>query len=248
MTVNSIEALSPNGIPKRKITTANTASVANNYITNWDPRDYVPQQLKELIALNPPNYLLAFLNVVQQLKIQKRTGWLDFDVTECESIADHMYRMSVICMLITNKQVNRDRCIRIALVHDMAESLVGDITPVSPISASEKHAREHRTIEYLCNELIAPVNPEAAVEILECYEEYETASTLEARYVKDIDKYELFVQCFEYEKQYKGAKNFQDFFRKVPLLTTEEVTRWTNELLELRQQYFDSLALDVVKQ
>lgn len=42
-----------------------------------------------------------------------------------------MYRMGMCCMLIDedNTLVNRSKCIKMAIVHDLAESLVGDITP-----------------------------------------------------------------------------------------------------------------------
>lgn len=47
-----------------------------------------------------------------------------------ESIADHMYRMSIITMLCPPEEgIDKDRCVKLALIHDMAEALVGDITP-----------------------------------------------------------------------------------------------------------------------
>ena len=46
-----------------------------------------------------------------------------------ESVADHMYRMSMLAFALRDPAVNRDRLIKICLVHDLAEALVGDITP-----------------------------------------------------------------------------------------------------------------------
>lgn len=207
----------------------------------WNPRDHIPLTVQQLLNKPSPNYRLAFLNVIQQLKIQKRTGWLDYNMTECESIADHMYRMSCICMMITNPSVNRDKCMRIALVHDMAESIVGDITPVNPIGKKEKSRREWETIKYICEDIIKPINPVISKEIMEDWLSYENISSLEARYVKDIDKYELFVQCFEYEQEFQGTKNFDEFFQAVNLIKTDEVKQWVNELITLRDTYFKSL-------
>lgn len=34
------------------------------------------------------------------------------------------------------------RCIKLALVHDMAECIVGDIAPADNVSKAEKHRRE----------------------------------------------------------------------------------------------------------
>ena len=47
-----------------------------------------------------------------------------------------MYRMSIISMLCPDPTVNRDHCVKMAIVHDMAESLVGDITPVDGVDKS----------------------------------------------------------------------------------------------------------------
>lgn len=56
----------------------------------------------------------------------KRTGWVNHGVKPAESIADHMYRMSVMALLIDENTagVDKNRCIKMAIVHDLAESLV----------------------------------------------------------------------------------------------------------------------------
>lgn len=55
-----------------------------------------------------------------------------------ESIADHMYRMSIMAQLIEDPFIDKNKCIKMALVHDMAEAITGDITPDDGISANEK--------------------------------------------------------------------------------------------------------------
>ncbi|KTA95860.1 HD domain-containing protein [Nakaseomyces glabratus] len=207
----------------------------------WAPEDYIPQDVKNMLAEDTPNYMLSFMKVLEQLKVQRRTGWLDHGMTKCESIADHMYRMGIISMLIKNKEVNKDQCVKIALIHDMAESLVGDITPVDPIGKEEKHRREMETINYISETLIKPFNEEAAEEIKSLWYSYENITSLEARYVKDIDKYELLVQCFEYEKQHKGKLNFQSFFQAAEWVKTDEVKEWVNDLIARRDRFFASL-------
>lgn len=64
-----------------------------------------------------------------------------------ESVADHMYRMSMMAFLITDPLVNKDKLQKICLVHDLAESIVGDITPYDGITKEEKRKLEEvRTI------------------------------------------------------------------------------------------------------
>lgn len=200
----------------------------------WRPQDHVPKEVQTLLARKHPNHVLAFLNVVQHLKLQRRTGWVDHDIEPCESISDHMYRMGVTSMLIKDPKVNRDKCVRIALVHDIAEALVGDITPFSEVTKEEKHRREWETIQYLCNELIKPYNEIAAKEIMEHWLEYENISSLEARYTKDIDKYEMLVQAFEYETRYGERVDLDQFWSAMSSIKTEEVKGWANDLYTLR--------------
>ena len=41
------------------------------------------------------------------------------------------------------------RCMKLALVHDMAECIVGDITPYCGVSKEEKHTKEKVSIDIL---------------------------------------------------------------------------------------------------
>lgn len=207
----------------------------------WKPEDHVPEQVKQILKEPQPNYVVSFLNVVQLLKTQRRTGWVDHGIEPCESISDHMYRMGITAMLIKNPDIDRNKCVRIALVHDIAESLVGDITPFDPVSKEEKHRREWESIQYLCNELVEPYNPTTAQEIMDDWLAYENISSPEARYVKDIDKFEMLVQCFEYEKKYNGEKDLTQFWSAINSIKTEEVKGWVEDLFRRREEFFNSL-------
>ena len=59
-----------------------------------------------------------------------------------ESVADHMYRMSMLSMLITDATVNKDHLMKICMVHDLAEAIVGDITPHCGVSKEDKRKLE----------------------------------------------------------------------------------------------------------
>lgn len=58
-----------------------------------------------------------------------------------ESVADHSYRAAVLAMALP-PGLDRDRCVKMALLHDLAESMVGDITPSCGVTTEEKHGRE----------------------------------------------------------------------------------------------------------
>jgi len=73
------------------------------------------------------NNLLKFLMLVGDLKHIPRTGWVRKNVQNPERIAGHMYRMGVMSMLFNDGDgVDRNKCMRLALVHDVAEAIVGE--------------------------------------------------------------------------------------------------------------------------
>lgn len=50
--------------------------------------------------------------------------------------------MAIMALLVKDPHLDINKCIRMALVHDMAEAITGDITPHDGISAEEKRNLE----------------------------------------------------------------------------------------------------------
>uniref|UniRef100_I1JGU3 HD domain-containing protein n=1 Tax=Glycine max TaxID=3847 RepID=I1JGU3_SOYBN len=97
---------------------------------------------------------IDFLSICHRLKATKRTGWVRKDVKNPESIADHMYRMSLMALIASDVPgVDRNKCIKMAIVHDIAEAIVGDITPLDGVSKAEKNQREQEALDHMCKVL-----------------------------------------------------------------------------------------------
>lgn len=200
----------------------------------------MPEKLQSLLASKSKiNSMLAFTQIVRLLKTQPRTGWVDrgIPLEKTESIADHMYRMSIIAMALPNRQVNIDRCVKIALVHDIAESLVGDITPFGGVTKAEKHRRELDTIDYLVK-IVSPYNSEFAEEMKELWLEYEEIRSPEAVYVKDIDKFEMIQQAWDYEQEYGQKYDLSEFYRSRSNIKTPEIGELCDEVIRQRKEFF----------
>jgi len=96
------------------------------------------QQTKEGTEASPSS-ILQFLEIIGKLKTEKRTGWINNKVYLPESVSDHMYRMAIMSFLIPlDSGLNKERCMKLALIHDMAEALVGDITPYEGVTKENK--------------------------------------------------------------------------------------------------------------
>ncbi|KAF6364538.1 HD domain containing 2 [Rhinolophus ferrumequinum] len=152
--------------------------------------------------------LLQFLRLVGQLKRVPRTGWVYRNVERPESVSDHMYRMAVMALVTKDDHLNKDRCVRLALVHDLAECIVGDIAPADNIPKEEKHRREEEAMKQLTQLL----SKDLGKELYELWEEYETQSSAEAKFVKQLDQCEMILQASEYEDLENKPGRLQDFY------------------------------------
>lgn len=128
-----------------------------------------------------------------------------------------------------------------ALIHDMAEALVGDITPVDGVSKAEKSRREADTMDYMTKILLGNVDSgTAGASMREIWQEYEDSETLESHFVHDVDKMELLLQMIEYEKKLEGQVDLGEFSRVAKRIVLPEVQQWANELLVERTKFWQS--------
>ncbi|XP_011647531.1 HD domain-containing protein 2 [Pogonomyrmex barbatus] len=152
--------------------------------------------------------LQEFMELVGRLKHMKRTGWVIRNIPDSETIAGHMYRMAMLSFLVDGKEnLDKTKIMQMTLIHDLAECIVGDITPHCGISPDEKHRREDKAMEDICK-LLGDKGPE----ILQIFREYEKQESPEAQYVKDLDRLDLLMQAYEYEKRDNIPGELDEFF------------------------------------
>ncbi|KAI9839194.1 MAG: hypothetical protein M1819_003187 [Sarea resinae] len=189
---------------------------------------------------------VPFFHLLERLKTTKREGWRRFSISTGESISDHMYRMSILTMFAPASlaaRINVQHCTRMALIHDMAEALVGDITPVDGIAKAEKSRREAETMDYICTSLLGKVGGGiTGKEIRAIWQEYEDSETLDAKYVHDIDKVELVLQMVEYERAHGGGLNLEEFSRVAKRVELPEVQAWCVEILKEREAFWKGVS------
>lgn len=153
--------------------------------------------------------LLHFFLLAGRLKQTPRAGWPLRGVADPESVADHSFRLALLALVLApraDEPLDRERCVAMALVHDLAECLVGDITPFDGVPAEEKQRREAEAMRHLAERAGDP-------HLLELWREYDAAATPEARFVKELDKLETVIQAAEYERAGAAdAAGLQEFW------------------------------------
>lgn len=138
--------------------------------------------------------LLELFHLAGRLKTTARAGWALRGVASPESVADHSWRVALLALVLAPRMeppLDRDRCVALALAHDLAEAEVGDITPYDGVSEYEKRRREDEAMRRLS--ALAGDDSLAAL-----WREYDAAATPEARFVKELDKLETALQAAEY--------------------------------------------------
>ncbi|KAL0211571.1 hypothetical protein RCL1_005197 [Eukaryota sp. TZLM3-RCL] len=145
--------------------------------------------------------ILKLFELAGYLKTLKRTGWVNSNIPAPESVADHSYRTSLMALVLASSVPNVDptRAALMALIHDLSESVVGDITPFCPAELQiDKKAREIAAIQTMCQDLPKDVS----TLIISLFREYEDNATPTAQFVKTIDKLEMVLQASEYEHKF----------------------------------------------
>jgi putative hydrolase of HD superfamily len=141
--------------------------------------------------------LKNFLYKVGELKSIKRSGWVRNKIPNSESVADHSFRTAFMAMILGDAlEVDSCKLIKMALIHDLAESITGDITPHDGISREEKQRKEEIGIKQLLKDV-----PNEQ-ELMDLWIEYEEQKSQESIILKNIDKLEMVIQALEYQKTF----------------------------------------------
>lgn len=140
---------------------------------------------------------LDFFNSVINLKKIPRQGWIEkLSLKNPESVAEHIFMMSVIGMIISDSEnYNTEKILKMILLHDLAESKIGDFTP-EQISKKEKLKLENNAMIELFGMLPSAIKEEYQ----RIWQEFSEQKTLESQLVHEIDKFEMALQAKKYEQ------------------------------------------------
>jgi len=177
--------------------------------------------------------ILNFLRVVESLKSTLRSGHTASG--RPESVAEHTWRLCLLAMVLAPEfpEVESHRLMKICLIHDLGEALQGDIpAPLQDPNVDKSQSEREDLLE-----LLSPLPELQRSEILELWEEYEQATTPEAKLAKAFDKLETLLQHTQGQNpsDFDYAFNL-DYGRKYTELNTQtrQLRAWIDE--ETRQR------------
>lgn len=131
-----------------------------------------------------------------------------------ESVGAHTFGVACAAMLLADEVrargvgVNVERVLRLALLHDLAESRTGDMprTMAKYYGAEARKRAEGAAFE----DLIEGLGAERRAEYGRLHAEYEERASLEARLVKAADIVDLLAQALAFERA--GARELDEFW------------------------------------
>ena len=138
-----------------------------------------------------------FFFQIAGLKKLPRSGWkIKVGLQNSESVAEHSYMMSVMAMILADlKTLNSEKVIKMSILHDWAESKIGDFMP-DEIGYEKKSELEN----YAMIEILESLPEKIQFNYQTLWNEFLERDTPEARLVHELDKLELALQAKIYEE------------------------------------------------
>jgi len=172
--------------------------------------------------------VISTLLELQRLKRLDRTGWVLRGLPNgTESVAAHSFGVAVTAMLLADElqthgvEVDVEKLVRIALLHDWAEARVGDM----PRTATEYFGADtrRRAESAAFGDMVSHLGNRVRYDGL--YNDYELRESVEARLVKAADILDLLMQVLSLERA--GARGLDEFWdvAKNPDFQLEGVAR-----------------------
>lgn len=153
--------------------------------------------------------ILDFFKTAANLKKISRQGWIDkLSIVSPESVADHTYSMAIMGMIISDlENYNSEKIIKMTLLHDLAESKIGDYTP-EQLNKTEKNKLENNAF----HEIVKNLPDLIKSQYLQIWQEYQENNSVESKIVHQIDRLEMVLQAKVYEKDGYSKEKLESFF------------------------------------
>jgi len=176
--------------------------------------------------------LVKFFETTGKLKRTPRVGWVEVGIQKPESVADHIFRTSILCMVYSDLEgLDELKLLRMALIHDLPEAIIGDLTP------SRKTTRSKEKENSAMNQMLSLLPKEQRKKYMTDWNEYQEGKSREAKAVRQLEKLEMALQAKEYEKAESTRKSLKRFIKSAEeAIVWPQLRRLLSYILEEPQQ------------
>jgi putative hydrolase of HD superfamily len=161
-----------------------------------------------------PHAALRILLHAQRLKQVPRTGWVLRGIPQAESVAEHSFGAAFTALVLAEMvepTLDTTKVLTIALLHDLSESVTGDLP--TPSNAHFPPGAKSQAETAILAELLAQAPVRERWQAWWC--EFEERSSPEGRLVRDADYLDLLIQAYIYE-QTTGNRWLGEFWPSSP--------------------------------
>ncbi|MEE9586191.1 MAG: HD domain-containing protein [Nitrososphaerales archaeon] len=153
--------------------------------------------------------LIKFLKTAGRLKKEPRRGWvIRAGVSNPESVADHTFRLVLLSMLLGDlRGLDTEKMMKLAVIHDLGESLTGDLTPMDVEKIETKEKDEDTAME----EVLSNLPTKLRESYLKLWRDLCSRSSKEAKLVSEADKLEMALQASEYMEEGYSKEMLSEF-------------------------------------
>lgn len=140
---------------------------------------------------------------VLALKALDRAGWVRRGVERPESVAAHGWGVAWLVLVLLPDELDRERALTYAVLHDLPEVRVGDLTPHDGVGKADKHRLEAEAMAAITADLPRGERLQAT------WHAYEAQADPEARFVRQLDRLDMALQALAYAQA--GAAGMEEF-------------------------------------
>jgi putative hydrolase of HD superfamily len=144
---------------------------------------------------------LQLLLDAQRLKRTPRTGWVTRGVPDAESVADHSFGVAFVSLILgemVEHRLDKTKLLTIALLHDLPESVIGDLA--TPATTHFPPDAKRKAETNALNELLSGLPPDCAGHWRSWWQEFEDGTSIEGQIVRDADRLDMLIQAYVYER------------------------------------------------
>lgn len=174
-----------------------------------------------------------FFDTALRLKEIERSGWVERGVKNPETSADHSFLVTLMALVFgKGRKLDMEKALKIALVHDLPETIVGDIISKDNWEKGgqmwdhEKAKKERPAAKELAS-------LSGNREILELWDDFQKQKTPEARFVKELDRLATILQAVEYHRKGNYKRPVKGFWdeKGISTIRDPELRKFLNSLL-----------------